>query len=436
MSAKPYPSSPSSVSSCETSSYVKAMSECTRKRKRPVQKDQDFDPSNSRSLDDPNKTRRINPYKLAERLPDGLVQEMETFITPGAIMPTFEVRKELQIRYQVDRRHLYDYFHSRGLRVAKEDRHSNLARSRIAKAKASAQTPGSHIKENIPAKPAKAVKLPPAKRGSINPARQRIKKAVLLSCNVSTVATSSSHTLQQQDVATSPVLERGLCSSSLCVSEQALVREDRFLNTTERDTDYALQVTAPFESQPSLCENSTIDFVHNIPSVTADISSDSMSTGSSDFAEDAQLNEIAAQFLNISPESDDLDCSLLDSFSDLPSAPSMIGDLASALDRKNMYAYIDSNLNETTFFLRDSPLNASLSAPLEFHFNSSPPKRDNLAQTLSPHVVSSHLSHKPLPSYSTSIGLSIPSVAPANAGVVYGIPLTAGSGFYGQLVLI
>ncbi|KAJ3904973.1 hypothetical protein F5879DRAFT_800625 [Lentinula edodes] len=51
-------------------------------------------------------------------------------------MPNFDVRKELQIRYQVDRRHLYDYFHSRGLRVAKEDRHSNLTRSRIAKAKA------------------------------------------------------------------------------------------------------------------------------------------------------------------------------------------------------------------------------------------------------------------------------------------------------------
>lgn len=53
--------------------------------------------------------------ELAERLPDGLVKEMETFIKPGAIMPNFDVRKELQIRYQVDRRHLYDYFHSRGV---------------------------------------------------------------------------------------------------------------------------------------------------------------------------------------------------------------------------------------------------------------------------------------------------------------------------------
>ncbi|KIK67278.1 hypothetical protein GYMLUDRAFT_156339 [Collybiopsis luxurians FD-317 M1] len=61
-------------------------------------------------------------------------------------MPSFEIRKELQIRYQVDRRHLYDYFHSRGLRVAKEDRHSNLTRSRIAKAKVLAQSQGSDIK--------------------------------------------------------------------------------------------------------------------------------------------------------------------------------------------------------------------------------------------------------------------------------------------------
>ncbi|KAJ3737691.1 hypothetical protein DFJ43DRAFT_987364 [Lentinula guzmanii] len=29
-------------------------------------------------------------------------------------MPNFDIRKELQIRYQVDRRHIYDYFHSRG----------------------------------------------------------------------------------------------------------------------------------------------------------------------------------------------------------------------------------------------------------------------------------------------------------------------------------
>ncbi|KAK7465265.1 hypothetical protein VKT23_005244 [Stygiomarasmius scandens] len=82
------------------------------------------------------KTRRVDPDKLAERLGPDLVREMEVYIKPGALMPNFAVRKELQERYQVDRRHLYDYFHSRGLRVAKEDRHCNLTRSRQAKADA------------------------------------------------------------------------------------------------------------------------------------------------------------------------------------------------------------------------------------------------------------------------------------------------------------
>lgn len=83
-------------------------------------------------------------------------------------MPNFEIRKELQIRYQVDRRHLYDYFHSRGrslscsskddisgntmslgLRVAKEDRHSNLTRSRLAKAKTMAPADSAKVTLSI-----------------------------------------------------------------------------------------------------------------------------------------------------------------------------------------------------------------------------------------------------------------------------------------------
>ncbi|KAG2076825.1 hypothetical protein BDR04DRAFT_1002190 [Suillus decipiens] len=40
-------------------------------------------------------------------------------------MPSFAVRKELQERYNIDRRHVYDYFHSRGLRVIKEDKSGN-----------------------------------------------------------------------------------------------------------------------------------------------------------------------------------------------------------------------------------------------------------------------------------------------------------------------
>lgn len=72
-------------------------------------------------------------------------------IVPGAKMPNFTVRKDFQERYSVDRRHIYDYFHSRGkhllrrrilgkfyinipgLRVAKEDKHTNLTRGRANK---------------------------------------------------------------------------------------------------------------------------------------------------------------------------------------------------------------------------------------------------------------------------------------------------------------
>jgi len=52
--------------------------------------------------------------ELALRLDPDLVKEMDKFIIPGALMPSFTIRKELQQRYNVDRRHLYDYFHSRG----------------------------------------------------------------------------------------------------------------------------------------------------------------------------------------------------------------------------------------------------------------------------------------------------------------------------------
>ncbi|TFK77499.1 hypothetical protein BDN72DRAFT_873775 [Pluteus cervinus] len=86
----------------------------------------------------PTKTRRVNPERLAGRLDPNLVEEMEAHIIPGAKMPTFEVRKDLQERYNVDRRHIYDYFHSRGLRVAKEDKHINLLRVRSKRAQAQA----------------------------------------------------------------------------------------------------------------------------------------------------------------------------------------------------------------------------------------------------------------------------------------------------------
>jgi len=62
-----------------------------------------------------HKTRRVNPQRLATRLGPKLVAEMEALIVPGAKMPTFEVRKVFQEKYSVDRRQIYDYFHSRGV---------------------------------------------------------------------------------------------------------------------------------------------------------------------------------------------------------------------------------------------------------------------------------------------------------------------------------
>ncbi|KAL1713677.1 hypothetical protein EV715DRAFT_258258 [Schizophyllum commune] len=67
---------------------------------------------------------------------------MDAHIFPGAKMPVFEVRKSMQERYSVDRRNIYDYFHSRGLRVSKEDKHQNLVRSRKAAAAKTAPATG------------------------------------------------------------------------------------------------------------------------------------------------------------------------------------------------------------------------------------------------------------------------------------------------------
>lgn len=73
--------------------------------------------------------RRVNPESLAIRLGPELVSELNALIIPGnRDMPSFAVRKELQERYNIDRRHLYDYFHSKGLRVVKEDKNGNPIR--------------------------------------------------------------------------------------------------------------------------------------------------------------------------------------------------------------------------------------------------------------------------------------------------------------------
>lgn len=78
----------------------------------------------------PVKNRRVDPVRLAAKLGPELVAEMDKLIQPGGKMPPFDVRKTLHDRFNVDRRHVYDYFHSKGLRVVREDKHGNLARGR------------------------------------------------------------------------------------------------------------------------------------------------------------------------------------------------------------------------------------------------------------------------------------------------------------------
>lgn len=70
--------------------------------------------------------RRVNPESLALRLGPELVHDLDALVPPGSRdMPSFASRKELQERHKVDRRHIYDYYHSKGLRVVKEDKHGN-----------------------------------------------------------------------------------------------------------------------------------------------------------------------------------------------------------------------------------------------------------------------------------------------------------------------
>ncbi|TFY77479.1 hypothetical protein EWM64_g6533 [Hericium alpestre] len=71
----------------------------------------------------PPQRRRVNPESLAARLGPELVAELEKHITPGNIeMPPFSVRRDIQVKFGIDRRHIYDFFHSRGLRCLKEEK--------------------------------------------------------------------------------------------------------------------------------------------------------------------------------------------------------------------------------------------------------------------------------------------------------------------------
>lgn len=78
--------------------------------------------------------RRMNPESLAVRLGPGLIMELEALLLPGMKeMPSFSVRQAIQQRHNIDRRHIYDWFHNKGLRVASSEQREER---RIARARA------------------------------------------------------------------------------------------------------------------------------------------------------------------------------------------------------------------------------------------------------------------------------------------------------------
>jgi len=65
--------------------------------------------------------RRVNPESLAARLGPELVCRDGKTYHPGRIeMPPFSIRRDIQIKFGIDRRHIYDFFTSRGLRCVNE----------------------------------------------------------------------------------------------------------------------------------------------------------------------------------------------------------------------------------------------------------------------------------------------------------------------------
>ncbi|KAE9392735.1 hypothetical protein BT96DRAFT_263941 [Gymnopus androsaceus JB14] len=242
----------SSTKAITPSSQLRETDPSSGNRKRRAE-DDDFDASKSQIYDEHGKTRRINPFKLATRLHPDLVKEMEAYIKPGAIMPNFEIRKELQIRYQVDRRHLYDYFHSRGLRVGKEDRHSNLTRSRMAKAKALAQT--EVVKENSTLKPVKRIKITPVKRSTAKPAT---KKAIKKSTSETTV----------DNHAPEHMIQTGT-ENTILMSNTSLAVETKCDTGDCPSASSDMNIDAAVESQPSFQKDSILstcgDFFQSPP---------------------------------------------------------------------------------------------------------------------------------------------------------------------------
>lgn len=71
----------------------------------------------------PNHRRRVNPASLASRLGPDLVKELESLLAPGMTeMPSFAARQAIQKKYNIDRRHIYDWYHTKGLRVSTKEK--------------------------------------------------------------------------------------------------------------------------------------------------------------------------------------------------------------------------------------------------------------------------------------------------------------------------
>lgn len=82
--------------------------------------------------------RRVNPASLANRLGPELVAELESLIKPGCTeMPSFAARQAIQKKYDVDRRHIYDWYHTKGLRVSsKSERRAQMMQAEQEEARA------------------------------------------------------------------------------------------------------------------------------------------------------------------------------------------------------------------------------------------------------------------------------------------------------------
>ena len=91
--------------------------------------------------------RRMNPDSLAFRLGPELVKELESLLTPDMTeMPPFSVRQEIQQRFKVDRRNIYDWFHNKGLRVSSSEKRNE---QRAEKLKETRSLPNTRIQASV-----------------------------------------------------------------------------------------------------------------------------------------------------------------------------------------------------------------------------------------------------------------------------------------------